>query len=79
MLIHTILRCEWTGAVPTLIVTTDGDTRIISPGELDALVQLHAVSPEDVLHFASPSRAPMITTDHKLLNEHIFNWIEAVT
>lgn len=64
--------------MPTLVVTTDGDRSVITPEEMDSLLRLHAVSPNDVLHFNTPGRAPMMTNT-KEFNESIFNWIEAVT
>lgn len=74
-----------TGAVPTLVVTSDGDRSVFSAPELEALLRLHAVTEEEVVHFSSPTdalggdaRAPMVTHRDEF-NDVVFNWIEAVT
>lgn len=41
--------------MPTLVVTTDCGRRLLSDLQLRELVDLHAVAPEDVIHFSSES------------------------
>lgn len=60
------------------MITSDGDRDVISTDEMSALLQLHAVAAEDVVHFAGASRLPMITHPQEF-NARVFDWIEAVT
>lgn len=82
------------GSVPTLIITSDGDRELLTDGDIDELLCLHAVSPEDTLHFgANPfpgfrcvsdrptgvcARAPMLTHAEEF-NNAVLDWIEMVT
>lgn len=73
------------------MITSDGDGEVCSEQGLAALLRLHAVAEEEVVHFASrdeahgtdvraaqQSRAPMITHPEQF-NKVVFDWIEAVT
>lgn len=41
------------GSVPTLLITSDGDRALLSEEDLEDLIAMHNVSPEDTLHFGS--------------------------
>lgn len=40
-----------------MLVTSDGSTPLLSALQLDELIQLHAVEPEDVVHLGFSDRA----------------------
>lgn len=66
-----------------MIVTTDDSRRWLSPAQLDELIHLHAVPPEDVHHFTKDhgdDRSNILVLDHaEELNTAVITWIENIT